>query len=163
MMNALLLATDQLLTGFIVGVTVWFFFIQSPFLFQLMGKEKFVPIMMQLTRLWVSTMFYSATALLVVSLLLLTKEVPLKVAIVAIGWLAITINKFVVVPKALKAGARSRNGRKGDNSKDVQEFIVDGGGKSETKALHQTVVVFVLIMSGAFVLHLVDLAAAASP
>lgn len=87
---------------------------------------------------------------------------PSKLPIVAIGWLAIFINKYFVVPKALKAGARSHNQRKGDNSKDVQEFVVEGGGKSETKVLHQTVVVFVLIMSGAFIAHLVDLAGAAS-
>ena len=67
------------------------------------------------------------------------------------------LNWFVVVPAALKAGARSTRERKGDNSKDLKEFAVNGGGKTETKSLHQTVVVFVLIMVGAFVGHLVDL------
>jgi hypothetical protein len=157
-MQTIFLAADFLLTGFTVGVTVWHFFLQSPLMFKLMGKETFVPLMMQLTRLWVQTMFVSSTALLLISLVLsLQQEVPLNLYLVGIGWLAMTVNRFVFVPKALKAGARSIHQRKGDHTKDLQEFYVNGGGKTETKVLHQTVVVVVLIMAGAFLTHMVNL------
>uniref|UniRef100_A0A7S2Q4N7 DUF4149 domain-containing protein n=1 Tax=Skeletonema marinoi TaxID=267567 RepID=A0A7S2Q4N7_9STRA len=154
-MNSIL-ALDQGLTGFTVGVTVYFFFIQSPKLGKTMGKEKFVPLMMALTRTWAKTMFLSSTANLATSLYLSSND-TMNISLVAIGWMAMALNWFVVVPAALKAGARSTRERKGDNSKDLKEFAVNGGGKTETKSLHQTVVVFVLIMVGAFVGHLVDL------
>jgi hypothetical protein len=161
MTNALLITADHLLAGFTVGTTVWFFFVQSPFLAKLLGKEKFVNVMMPLTRLWVKTMFVSSTALLTIAAYNHFKhEVDLKFYIVAVGWLAIAINCFVIVPKALQAGARSQKDRRGDNSKNLQEFGVDGGGGVVTKTLHQTVVVFVLIMVGSFVVHSVDLAGA---
>jgi hypothetical protein len=159
LVQTLLIASDQLLTGFTVGTTVWFFFIQSPFLFRLMGREKFVPIMMQMTRVWVRTMFYSVTVLLLVSRIIQELYSSLKHSIVVVAWLAILINYSVVVPKALKAGARSHDERKGDNTKDVKDFALKGGSKTQTKTLHQAVVLFVLIMTGALLAHLVDLTA----
>lgn len=152
--TSLLVFLNVLASGFTVGVTLWLFFVQSPFLFQLLGKERFVPIMMPLTRLWVTTIFFSSTASLFMTLLLLHEISAIPPTI---GWLASAINKFVVVPAALKAGARSHASRKGDHNRDVKEFVVEGGGKSETKTLHQTVVVFVLIMTGSFLWHLWDL------
>lgn len=159
-MNSFLVALDQLFAGFTIGVTIWHFFLQAPTLMKIMGKEKFVPLMMQLTRLWVKVMFVSSTALLATAIWLSYTGIvsSVKLYLVVIGWLAILTNRFIVVPAALKAGARSTRQRKGDNSKDIQEFAVSGGGRTETKTLHQTVVVFVLIMVGAFVGHLVDLA-----
>jgi hypothetical protein len=160
MLDTLLITADLFLTGFTVGTTVWFFFIQSPMLFNLMGREKFVPIMMQMTRLWVQTMFLSTSALLVVSFVLKQNfRESLQFYFVLAGWVAILINRYVVVPKALKAGASSHQERKGDSSKDVKSFVVEGGSKTETKTLHQTVVVFVLVMAAALVAHLIDMAA----
>jgi hypothetical protein len=160
MLYTLLIAIDYLLAGFTVGTTVWFFFIRSPFLFSLMGREKFVPIMMQMTRVWVRTMFYSVTGLLVVSRIIQRQfQSSLKHYIVLVAWFAILANRFVIVPKALKAGAKSHDERKGDNTKDVKKFVVQGGSKTETKTLHQTVVLCVLIMAGALLAHLVDLTA----
>ena len=70
------------------------------------------------------------------------------------AWLAVAIDRFLFVPMELKAEARSHWERKGDNGKDLADFDVSGGSKSSTKALHQTVVVFVLIMTAALVAHL---------
>lgn len=148
-----ILALDQGLTGFTVGVTIYHYFIQSPTLMKFMGKEKFTPLMMALTRLWAKVMFVSSTANLLTSLYLSSKS-TMNIHMVAIGWLAMALNRFLVVPAALKAGARSTRERKGDNSRDLKEFAVSGGGKASTKSLHQTVVVFVLIMVGAFIGHL---------
>mmetsp|Transcript_41821 Transcript_41821/g.100373 ORF Transcript_41821/g.100373 Transcript_41821/m.100373 type:complete len:170 (-) Transcript_41821:56-565(-) len=166
MLSTMLLTTDLLLTGFTVGTTLWFFFVQSPFLFNLMGREKFVPIMMQLTKLWVTTMFASVSGLMAVVTVLLrgttttTTGGNMDFYLVGLAWLAIVINKFLVVPQALKAGARSHAERKGDNSKDVKSFVVRGGSRTETKKWHQTVVLFVLVMAGALVAHTVSVAAA---
>jgi hypothetical protein len=160
------LTCDVLLTGFTVGTTVWFFFVQSPFLFNLMGREKFVPNMMQMTRLWVSTMFLSVSALVTVCLAApyvlgssatTASSITLNGCLLGLSWLAIAVNKFIIVPKALKVGAKSHNERKGDNSKDVKSFVVQGGSKTQTKTLHQTVVVFVLLMTVALVAHTVVL------
>eukprot|EP00581_Thalassiosira_minuscula_P019681 CAMPEP_0183728290 /NCGR_PEP_ID=MMETSP0737-20130205/27663_1 /TAXON_ID=385413 /ORGANISM="Thalassiosira miniscula, Strain CCMP1093" /LENGTH=168 /DNA_ID=CAMNT_0025960183 /DNA_START=135 /DNA_END=641 /DNA_ORIENTATION=- len=164
-MNSFLIAFDQLFAGFTISITIWHFFLQAPTLMKLLGKEKFVPLMMQLTRLWVKTVFVSSSALLITAMWLSYNYqaiiVPtMKFHWVGIGWLSIFINRYVIVPRALKAGARSVQQRKGDGSKDfIQDFVVEGGGKNETKALHQTVVLFVLIMVGSFFGHLVDLAA----
>jgi hypothetical protein len=123
-----------------------------------MGREKFVPIMMQMTRVWVRTMFYSVTGLLLVSWIIQQQfQSSLKHYIVLVAWLAILANRFVIVPRALKAGAKSHDERKGDNTKDVKDFVVQGGSKTETKTLHQAVVLCVLIMAGALLAHLVDL------
>jgi hypothetical protein len=160
MLGTLLITIDLFLTGFTVGTTVWFFFIQSPMLFNLMGREKFVPIMMQMTRLWVHTMFLSTSTLLAVSLVIKHDyRESLQFYYVLAGWVAILTNRFVMVPNALKAGASSHQERKGDNSKDVKSFVVEGGSKTETKTMHQAVVTFVLIMSAALVAHLIDMAA----
>ena len=114
-MNSIL-ALDQGLTGFTVGVTVYFFFIQSPKLGKTMGKEKFVPLMMALTRTWAKTMFLSSTANLATSLYLSSND-TMNISLVAIGWMAMALNWFVVVPAALKAGARSTRERKGDKAR----------------------------------------------
>lgn len=160
--STLLLTLDQLLIGFTCGVTIWHFFIQAPFLLQLMGKEKFVPIMMKITRLWIQTIFVSSTLATILSTSLFyissNNENAFQLLILPIcGWVAVAIKKCTVVPKALKAGARSVQQRKGDSSSDIKDFAIDGGGKSETKAMHQTVVLFVVLMMGSFLTHLLYL------
>ena len=68
----LLDALESIVVGGNVGVAVWFFFIQSPFLFKLMGRKKFVPYMMAMTRLWIRV----ALVLNVVGLLLARSLFP---------------------------------------------------------------------------------------
>merc|ERR1712226_1766171 len=145
-------------SGFIIGVTIWHFFLQSPALMKIQGKEKFVPLMMELTKLWSKVMFVTSSVVLLFNLALsLSMDLDRNLLFLIVGWLAIFINNYWVVPKAIKAGARSRKERKGDNGKDLQDFAVNGGGKVETKALHQTVVIFVVIMLIGFVGHLASL------
>ena len=64
---------------------------------------------------------------------------------------AVLINAIVVVPRALEAGKRAT--RTADKSQSVGSFAVDGGHQTDTKTLHQTVVLFVVIMLGASVVH----------
>ena len=162
MMNSTtaLLSVDLLMTGFAAGTTVFFFFIQSPLLIKRLGREKFVPLMMALTRMFFQVMFPTVTTIALASVLINQKlqssasSAPASLALALTAWLAVAINRFLFVPMALKAGARSHQERKGDNGKDLADFAVRGGSKSSTKALHQTVVVFVLIMTAALVAHL---------
>jgi len=70
----------------------------------------------------------------------------------AVSLLSVLINSIIVVPRALEAGKRAV--RTTDRSKSVTKFAVDGGSKSDTKTLHQTVVLFVVIMLAASITHL---------
>ena len=158
-MVAILLFTlvDLLLSSFVIGATLWLFFFQSPHLFHVMGREKFVPIMMQMTKLWVGTMFLATTALLMVcvgEIILGDIERTSQISLypVAIAWVGITTNRWIVVPRALQAGARSHAERIGDNSKDYKSFAIEGGSKTETKKLH------VLVMTFGLVGHLAEVA-----
>lgn len=149
-----MVSLDQLLSGFTIGTTIWFLFVQSLLLLKILGKEKFTPTMMKLTQRWSETMFMSASALLVVDLVLKQTMAGLNPIYALIGWVAIVVNRFIIVPKALQAGWRSQRERKGDNATDVASFAVEGGSKIDTKKLHQTVVLLVLIMLGALLGHM---------
>ena len=66
------------------------------------------------------------------------------VAAVAVG-----INTVVVVPRALAAGRSSARERKEEgDSKSATDFAVQGGSKTQTKSMHQAVVLFTLVMVG---------------
>ena len=57
----------------------------------------------------------------------------------------VLINLFLIVPRALQAGARAIH--EADKEKDehaVVKFAVEGGSTTQTKSLHQTVVLFVV-------------------
>lgn len=157
---SLLLSLDMLLAGFGVAVPIWFFFIQSPALMKVLGKEKFVPVMMGLTKVVFRVLFVvvTANALLVgIGAYLSSSSATTTASLLSMlgAWISVLANRFVVVPKALKAGAASAKDRKGDHSRDVKEMAVSGGGKATTKTLHQTVVLFTLLMVGALVAHVV--------
>jgi hypothetical protein len=65
------------------------------------------------------------------------------------------LNYFVVVPRALAKGRQSTRERvQTDNSANIKNFVIEGGSKTETKTMHQLVVLFVLIMIGALVVHI---------
>eukprot|EP00516_Mucochytrium_quahogii_P005415 CAMPEP_0203750324 /NCGR_PEP_ID=MMETSP0098-20131031/4570_1 /ASSEMBLY_ACC=CAM_ASM_000208 /TAXON_ID=96639 /ORGANISM=" , Strain NY0313808BC1" /LENGTH=109 /DNA_ID=CAMNT_0050639557 /DNA_START=263 /DNA_END=588 /DNA_ORIENTATION=- len=68
-------------------------------------------------------------------------------ALVAVS--ATLFNTYVIVPRALAAGKASAVERaKNENTSSVKDFAIEGGSKTETKTLHQTVVAFVLVMVG---------------
>lgn len=144
---------DIAISAGIVFVTVWFFFVQSPFLFNRLGRQKFVPIMMQITQLYFKFIMALNVASFVVSLYY-TKTVVMT-SVLALA--ATCLNYLVIVPKALQKGRQSMRERVGtDNTSDIKDFVVEGGSKTETKTMHQMVVVFVLVMVGAHVVHMLS-------
>jgi len=156
-MDGFLLLADTCVSAGIIFVTVWFFFVQSPFLFNRLGREKFVPIMMQIMQLYFKFTVVLNGAVAAISTLR-SEGGPLKESqnVAACAALAaVLINLLVVVPRALAAGRRSMRERKGtDNSSSVKDFAIEGGSKTETKTMHQTVVVFVLVDVAALVAHI---------
>ena len=143
---------DLSLSAGILFITVWFFFLQSPFLFNRLGRQRFVPIMMQITQLY----FKVITMLNVAVFALSFVRVQLHAQTVAAGFalFATLINHFIIVPKALQAGRSSMKERvDNDDTSKVKDFVIDGGAKHSTKVWHQTVVAFVFAMVGGHVLH----------
>ena len=143
---------DLFATSTVFGATIWFFFIQSPALLTQMGREAFVPLQMRLT-----IILFRMLAVLLVLLTgaTLFHSPPLS----AVGiWAGIAlagglINRFVIVPRALKAGGRSRVEVKGkDAEASLTGFAADGTG-SRTRLMHRLVVLFVVVMLGGAVGH----------
>ena len=67
--------------------------------------------------------------------------------------MAVLINKFVVLPRALKAGGQGRADIKGKDSEgSTANFAAEGVG-NRTKTLHRLVVFFVVIMLGGVAVH----------
>ena len=148
---------DLLLSASAVGATLWFFFVQSPVLIRWMGRDRFVPIQMKLTRV----LFRVLTALLalLVALALVQRQGPLGPlqwgAIVAL--IGASVNSFFVVPRALRAGAQGRKETRarGDDG-SVGAFVSEGTGPS-AKIWHRTVVAFVIVMLGGLLPHMAAL------
>jgi len=140
---------DFAVAGFLVGANVWFFFIQSPLLITIMGREKFVPIQMKLTKLLFRSLSIAAVALVFLAWIS-SGSVALFGAIFAA--VSALIAHFYIIPRALKAGGKGRVetiAKGGDHS--VAKFASEGSGPSSS-FWHRTVVVFViLILIGAFV------------
>jgi hypothetical protein len=150
----LLSTLDAALAGGIVLVTVWFFFLQSPFLFKRLGRAKFVPIMMQMTRLFfdVQVGFNFLLVLLSAANTGITSSQTLAAMAAAV---AVLFNWGVVVPRALAAGKASAKDRnENPDSHSATDFAIEGGSKTKTKGLHQTVVAVVFANVGAIALHL---------
>mmetsp|Transcript_16436 Transcript_16436/g.47206 ORF Transcript_16436/g.47206 Transcript_16436/m.47206 type:complete len:160 (-) Transcript_16436:1740-2219(-) len=150
----LLLLLDLSVSAGIVFVTVWFFFVQSPFLFNRLGRQKFVPIMMQITQLYFDFVVILNMAVLLLSFLRVSTLEKQNIA-AGVSSLAVLFNTFFLVPRALARGrATMRERVEKDDSSSVKDFAVEGGSKTGTKTMHQLVVLFVLIMVGALVVHM---------
>ena len=66
------------------------------------------------------------------------------------------INKFIVVPRALRAGGATRKEIKGrDEEGSTVKFASEGAG-SRTALLHRLVVAFVVVMLAGLSLHLAE-------
>lgn len=146
---------DLLATSFAFGATVWFFFVQSPVLLHRLGREKFVPIQMGLTVVLFRALT-AATALVVLATALQGHGPRSSVMVTALVALAAAvINRWVVVPRALRAGGASRRDLKGkDREGSTAEFASEGAG-NQTRLLHRLVVLFVVVMLVGLVLHAV--------
>lgn len=145
-------AIDLLAFSFVLGATAWFFFIQSPVLLKRMGRESFVPLQMRLTVVLFETLIVALLVMLGATLLH-SPLASLGTGTAAVALLAGLINKFVVVPRALKAGGASRRDIKGkDDEGSTAGFASEGAG-DKTKWMHRLVVVFVVMMLGGAVHH----------
>ena len=143
---------DQLLHAASVGITVWHFFVFSPRMFGFLGRRKFVPQMMLLTRAWATTTLLLQATASVASFLVSASLFSSRVSLAALVLQA--INSLFVVPLALKRGHASMQEREKTDSRDFKDFAVEGGSSSSTKPLHLTVVAFVLAATVANIAHL---------
>jgi hypothetical protein len=157
----MLIIIELLFAEFVICCSVFFFFVQSPALFGLLGREKFVPIMMYLTK-HVFFVYVPLASLLATAFALYNTSFNFS-SLRSIFSLAscsfASVNCFIVVPRALQAGAATIGNRKGDNTNSAVEFASTGGAKQGTKFWHRTVVLFVLLMVTSSFVHSVQLVA----
>lgn len=142
-------AIDFLALAFALGATAWFFFVQSAVLMKAMGRDKFVPLQMRL----VIVLFKALTvALALVFIASFGYSDPLShsVCSASLALAAVLFNRFVILPRALRAGGQSLKGKDGEGS--TAGFVSDGAG-GRAKVLHRLVVVFVLVMTVGMVVH----------
>ena len=156
--NLIAVLVDMLAMSLVIGACIWFFFIQSPVLYSVSERERFVPIQMRLARLALNTATISLGVLVVSAILWAGWNWP---AITAVFSLAMAgINRFIVLPIALKAGGRSRRNREGQGEAGTGlGFAVEGAGPSAT-AMHLTVVLFVVLMVAGLAAHTFTIAVA---
>ena len=154
----ILLTTSLVANSIVIGATIWVFFVQAPALFSFMGRDKFIPPMMRLTKVLFRWTLPKAAVLVLASHLLvalaegdggLLDKNSTKFAILSL--LAVLINSLIIVPKALAAGAKATMKKDDDHPKSssTADMAISGGDASEssvTKVLHQSVVVFVTFM-----------------
>ena len=136
-----------------VGATAWFFFIQSPILYKAMVREQFVPVQMRLSGALFTTLLVTLVAVVAAAVVHTSSFTSLSTLTAAVGLVAIAVNKFVIFPRALRAGNASNqlhesHGETGTPS----EFVSDGAGETATR-MHRVVVLFVLVMVAALVAH----------
>jgi hypothetical protein len=164
--NQLLVTVGLLADCLVIGAPVWVFFLQSPALFAFMGRSKFIPPMMRLTKVLFHWTLPVATAV-ALGTSLLTDCTPTKYATpwALLSAAAVAVNSLVVVPRALAAGAKattttanssstSKTTKMGSKTADFAVSGGDGNNKSVTRTLHQTVVVLVVVMLVCAVGHL---------
>ncbi len=151
-------AIDLFALAFVFGATAWFFFVQSPVLLKTLGRERFVPIQMRLTVVLFKALMIAVLVMVGASL----GHSPLGSATtIAAGTAlaAVLINRFGVLPRALRAGGQSRTDIKGQDSEGSAANFASKGVGNRTKLLHRLVVLFVVIMLGGTVVHAIRLLA----
>lgn len=151
---------DSFFASASVGITVWYFFLQSPHLFMQLGFKKFVPLMMTIMVLYMDVQFNLGMLVLVLSIARVGGALETILAAVAAG--AALFNRFVLTPRALIAGRASRPKRNAaEDSReaaDAAKFAslgADAAGDSDTALWHRLVVIFVLMHTGAMLTHVV--------
>lgn len=153
MLDHLALALDAALLAFALGATVWFFFVQSPALLRWMGKERFLPVQMRLTRVLFTALAVAVPAMLVAAVIHGHELLWQHIATAGLATLAALGGALVVVPRALRAGGASlRDLRKDGGSDSVAEFASVGGGRA-SRTLHRMVVGVVLVMLAGLLGH----------
>ena len=152
MPSTLIALLDILTASLAIGATAWFFFVQSPALIKSMGRDRFVPIQMRLTKLLFRMLVYVTLAVLVLSLVLAPSLGPvLAGAVIAAAGARDHVE--MAEQRALRAGGKGRaEARKAGDEGSVAQFAVEGSGPS-SKFWHQLVVVFVVVILGGLVVH----------
>lgn len=140
------------IAAFIFGATIWFFFLQSPYLLKKLGRDAFVPIQMQLTVLLFNALLILTIALFISTIVQnkITSDVFISAAITLLGT---AINKFLIIPKALRAGGSGLRDVKGKNKEGTVANFASLGVGNKTKIMHRLVVVFVVVMLAGTVWH----------
>lgn len=145
-------AIDLAALSFAFGATVWFFFVQSPVLLRRLGRDAFVPVQMRLTLV----LFQALALSTLVSLAASSVLAPLDSFVVASSGMAAFgawVNKFVIVPRALRAGGQTRKQVHGrDHEASTLAFADHGVGRG-TRFFHRLVVLFVLVMLAGLACH----------
>lgn len=150
---------DLLLSSFVLGATVWFFFVQSPALIKWMGRDKFVPIQMRLTKILFKTLSFTLGAVVLLSLLYGGLNLTHGLIAILIAYAGTLFNTYYVIPRALKAGGKGRSEEKDQsNDKSVGTFASEGSGPS-AKFWHRMVVLFVVVMLAGLIPHMITLLA----
>ncbi|MCB9893408.1 MAG: DUF4149 domain-containing protein [Planctomycetes bacterium] len=144
---------DLLALAFALGATLWFFFVQSPLLFKQMGRAKFVPLQMRLTKVLFRSLSV-AVALMSAATVFHHAAVPsMPVCSAVAGLVGVLVNSFVVIPRALKAGAASmQDGHSCGGECAMTAFASEGGGNT-TRFWHRMVVALVVVMLGGLLPH----------
>mmetsp|Transcript_44870 Transcript_44870/g.109426 ORF Transcript_44870/g.109426 Transcript_44870/m.109426 type:complete len:168 (+) Transcript_44870:94-597(+) len=157
-MRVIAMCVDTTFNAYVVGSTVFYFFVSSPVMMKNLGRERFVPLMMSLMRVYFTSICVALSASLAATYMHCEGEITSTTFLTqAAGLTCALINKFVIGPKALAAGKASFEERKGkDKDGSLEKFAVEGGA-STTKVWHQTVVVFVFAMLGGVLPHLYEL------
>lgn len=136
---------DLFASALIIGATSWFFFVQSPVLLARLGREKFVPIQMRLTVVLFKTLQVFLIVAVGAALVHRSLASPVVIA-AAVGLFGGLVNAHVIVPRALRAGGRSRKEIEGqDADANALGFASEGAGDA-TRTFHRLVVLFVVIM-----------------
>jgi len=146
-------AVDLLATSLIIGATIWFFFVQSPALYHAMEREQFVPIQMRLAKLLFSTLLIAQAAAFVLSLVVSRPTLSLSTETALIALLLGGLNRLLIFPRALRAGAASHQSHeaKGETG-TIVTFVTSGAGRS-AELMHRVVVGVVILMTAAIVFH----------
>lgn len=138
----------------VIGAPIWVFFVQAPSLLSFMGRDKFLPPMMRLTKVlfrWTLPLAAGVVCLCDILMAATDSHVWQKSStkFAGLALIAVLINSLVIVPKALAAGAQASLKKTNAKPATTANFAVSGGDvekKSVTKTLHQSVVVFVTVM-----------------
>lgn len=148
---------DLMIASFVFGGTVWFFFVQSPALIKWMGRDKFVPIQMRLTKVLFKTLTIALAAGVAMTILHGGFIASHALISIVIAFLSVAFNNYYVIPRALKAGGKGRVEEK-DQSNDTSfgRFASEGSGPS-AKFWHRMVVLFVVLMLAGLVPHMITL------
>lgn len=145
---------DTLSAALLIGATVWFFGLQSPFLLRLMGRDSFIPIQMQLTRRFLTFAVCTAAAMSVAAF----SRTDLSLHTKTVAWIALASSlatRFLILPRAFQAAGKARREGAAPNP-SATSFVSDGAGRS-ARLMHRVVVGFVALMLLSTIGHVMHL------